>query len=221
MPGTVSDQEQNLEREILADARHRAERLSQHAKRDAEAFVQEARTFAEQERERLMLAVRQRAEREQTMQEARLEQEVHRLRRGAFQDVLNSVRAEAEKELAALAAGQEGRQVLVRLAVSAIGAMRGESFALALRREDRQRWGAALAEEVRSAVQRQLGRQVSVKIADGEVTASGGLIVRGEGTRELVDQTFEARIGRLWEDIRGHVAGMLDHVWDAINERSD
>ena len=221
MPGTVSDQEQNLEKEILADARRRAERLSQHAKRDSEAFVQEARTFAEQERERLMQAVRQRAEREQTMQEARLDQEVQRLRRGAFQDVLNSVRAEAEKELAAMAAGQDGRQLLVRLAVSAIGAMRGERFALTLRREDRQRWGAALAEEVRSAVQRQLGSQVSVTIADGEVTASGGLIVRGEGTRELVDQTFEARMARLWDDIRGQVAGMLDHVWDAINERSD
>jgi len=214
----VSDQEHNLQEEILADARRRAERLNQRAQRDSEAFVQEARTFAEQERERLMQAMRQRAEREQSMQEARLDQEVQRLRRQAFQDVLERVRAEAERELAALAAGQDGRQMLVRLAVSAIGAMRGEAFTLALRGEDRQRWGATLAQEVRTAVQSQLGRQVSVKIGDGDVTASGGLIVRGEGTRELVDQTFGARMGRLWGEIRGHVAGMLDHVWDAINE---
>ena len=217
----MSDQEHNLQEEILADARRRAERLSQRAQRDAEAFVQEARTFAEQERERLMQAMRQRAAREQTMQEARLEQEVQRLRRQAFQDVLERVRAEAEGELAALAAGQEAHQMLVRLAVSAIDAMRGETFTLALRAEDRKRWGAALPQEVSAAVQSQLGRKVNVTIANEEVRAAGGLIVRGEGTRELVDQTFEARMERLWEDIRGHVAGMLNHVWDGINERSD
>ena len=216
----MSDQEHNLQEEILADARRRAERLGQRAQRDAEAFVQEARTFAEQERERLMQAMRKRADREQTMQEARLEQEIQRLRRQAFQDVLERVRAEAQKELAALAAGQEAQQLLVRLAVSAVDAMRGETFTLILRGEDRQRWGASLAQEVAAAVQSQLGRPVNVKIADEELRAAGGLIVRGEGTRELVDQTFEARMERLWEDIRGQVAGMLNHVWDGINERS-
>ena len=71
---------------------------------------------------------------------------------------------------------------------------------------------------MRSAVSSGLGREVSVDVAQEDLKARGGLVVRGKGTRELVDQTFEARLGRLWEDIRGQVADMLSHVWDGINE---
>jgi vacuolar-type H+-ATPase subunit E/Vma4 len=217
----MSDQQQSLEQEILADARRRAERATQRARRDAERIVGEARESAQQERDRLMASVHQRVERQERMQKARLEQELLRMRRQAFQDVLERVRAEARDELSALAASEEGRQVLVRLAVSAIDAMRGERFRLALSAGERQRWGEGLAQDVEAAVSAELGRAVSVELDPEELKARGGLTVRGEGTRELVDQTFEARMGRLWDDIRGHVAGMLGHVWDGINERSE
>ncbi len=214
----MSDEGKGLEQEILSDARRRADRALQHAKREADRIIGEAKEAARQEQEKLMEGVRHRVAREERMQEARLDQELHRLRRQAFEEVVARVRAEADRELAELADSDDGRAMLVRLAVGAIGPMRGDSFTLVLRAEDRQRWGSGLAEDVRSAAAAELERQVSVQMADEELTARGGLVVRGDGTRELVDQTFEARMGRLWEDIRGQVADMLGHVWDGINE---
>ncbi len=214
----MSDQGSSLEEEILADARRRAERALQHAQREADRIVAEARDVVRQDQEKLMEGVRHRVERQERMQEARLDQELHRLRRHAFEQVVERVRAEAEKELQGLADSEEGRQMLVRLAVQAVAPMRGDAFTLVLRPGDRERWGERLAEDVRSAVSSELGREVSVEVADEELKARGGLVVRGQGTRELVDQTFEARMGRLWEDIRGQVADMLGHVWDGINE---
>jgi len=217
----VSDQGNTLEQEILADARRRADRALQHAQREADRIVNEAKDAAGQEQQKLMEGVRHRVERQERMQEARLDQELHRLRRQAFEEVVGRVRDEAEKELNALADSEDGRQMLVRLAVSAIEPMRGDGFVLVLRPEDREHWGGRIAEEVRSAVSSELSRQVSVQVADEDLKARGGLVVRGDGTRELVDQTFEARMGRLWEDIRGQVADMLSHVWDGIHERTE
>ena len=129
----MSDQGSNLEQEILADARRRAGRALQHARREADRIVGEAKDAAGQEHEKLMEGVRHRVERQERMQEARLDQELQRLRRQAFQDVVQRVRAEAEEELNALADSEEGRDMLVRLSVSAIEPMRGDSFTLVLR----------------------------------------------------------------------------------------
>lgn len=217
----MSEQGSSLEQEILADARRRAERALQHARREADRIVAEAKEAARQEHEKLMAGVRHRVQRQERMQGARLDQEVQRLRRQAFEHVVARVRAEAEKELAELADSEDGRQVLARLAVAAIEAMRGDAFLLVLRPEDRRRWGERMAEDVRAAVSSELSRTVSVEVADEELRARGGLVVHGKGTRELVEQTFEARMGRLWEDIRGEVADMLSHVWDGIHERTE
>ncbi len=214
----MSDEGKGLEQEILSDARRRADRALQHAKREADRIIGEAQEVARQEHEKLMEGVRHRIAREERMQEARLDQELHRLRRQAFEEVVARVRAQADSELGELADSEDGRAMLVRLAASAVAPMRGHSFTLVLRPDDRERWGDRLAEDVRSTVASELDRQVSVQVADEELTARGGLLVRGDGTRELVDQTFEARMGRLWEDIRGQVADMLSHVWDGINE---
>lgn len=213
----MSDQEHNLEDEILADARRRAERTLQRARREAERVVREAKGVAQQERERLMEMARQRTEREQRMQEARLGQELQRMRRQAFQDVLDNVRAEAERELGALPGDEEARQMLVRLAAGAIDAMHGERFLLVLRPEDRERWRNGIAEEVRSAVSSGSGRSVRVAVADEDLKATGGLLVRAQDTSEMVDQSFEARMERLWEEIRGHVADTLGSLWDEEN----
>jgi vacuolar-type H+-ATPase subunit E/Vma4 len=217
----MSDQGHTLEGEILAEARSRAQRALQRAQRDADRIVREAKAAGRVEQERMMENMRHRVEREKKMQAARLQQELQRLRRQAFEDVVEQVRVEAQKELAELAESDEARPMLVRLAVRAIAAMRGDSFSLVLRAQDRERWGPSIAEEVRSAVESELEREVSVQVADEELKASGGLVVKGEGTRELVEQTLEARMGRLWDDIRGQVADMLSHVWDGIHERTE
>jgi len=217
----VSDQEQSLEQEILADAHRRAERAVRRAEAEAERVLNEARAAAERERERLMQAARRRAERQERMQQARLGQELQRLRRQAFQDVIDSVRDEAQRELAALCNRDEAREMLVRLAVSAIGAMRGDAFRLYLRAQDAERWGTALAQDVQAAVRARLRRDVTVRLAEERLNSSGGLVVRGEGTSELVDQTFEARMDRFWEDARERVAEILNHVWDGINGSGD
>ncbi len=205
----MSHQEEALTQEIIADARRRADRIKQRAERDARKVMDEARKAAQAEREGLLQVAARRAEHERQVSRGRLEQDLARLRLQVRQDLVQRVRAEAERRLAELAAGADHREVLVKLALLAVEAMSGERFELVLCPRDRQRWGEELAAEVRDAVQGRLGRDARVELSEETLSSAGGLVVRGADGHEVADQSFEARLDRLWERICIEVAAML------------
>lgn len=208
----MSDEEQALGQEIISDAERRAGRVRARAEREAEKIVAEARKEAEAAREQALGIAARRGKHEQEVSSGRVQQELARLRLQVCQEMVDSVRAEAERQLGQLADGPEHRDVLKTLALRAIGAMSGDRFELVLRPQDRDRWGEALAEDVRAAASGQLGRDVEVELSQETLTAIGGLVVRGADGHELADQTFEARLGRLWDRIRAEVAAVLPDV---------
>ena len=205
----MSEQEEALAREILADAQRRADRARKRAEREARAVLDEARREVE---EAVGLAVAQANERcahAEVVSRARVQQEVARLRLEQQKGILDRVRAGAEEALRALTGTDSYRAMLVELAVRAIEAMTGERFELALRLEDRQTWGDTLPAEVQRAVHERLGRTVQVVLADETLGASGGLTVRGADGRQEAAQSFEARMERLWEQARTPVARIV------------
>jgi vacuolar-type H+-ATPase subunit E/Vma4 len=127
------------------------------------------------------------------------------------------VRAEAQQALARLADSERYRGILTELAVLAIEAMSGDRFELVLTQRDSGRLGQSLPEAVADAVRARTGRQVRVVLAGEALDATGGLVVRGANGRELADQTFEARLARLWPDIQSRVAPM---VIDALEDKA-
>jgi vacuolar-type H+-ATPase subunit E/Vma4 len=205
----MSDEEDALAREIAADARKRAERTRRRAEREAEELIAEAERYAEDERERALAEAERRIEHERELNEARIAQEIARLRVRLRQQMLQRVRDEAEERLAELADGPEHHDSLVQLAVLAIAAMGGSHFRLAMRAADRNDGGDALAAEVCEAARRELGRAVAAEPAERDLEAIGGLMAESADGHEVADQTYDARLERLWDEIRRRIAGML------------
>jgi vacuolar-type H+-ATPase subunit E/Vma4 len=205
----MSEQEDTLAREIRADADRRAGRAQQRAEREARAILEEARKEAAEAVEQAVERATRRAERLENVGRARLEQQVATLRLRQKKEVLDRVRAEAQQALSRLADAGDYREALVRLAVLAVEAMSGDRVELVLRPSDRERWGESLPGAVADAARKQTGRAVRVELSGETLQASGGLVVRGGDGRELADQTFEARLERLWPEIQFRVAPLV------------
>lgn len=205
----MGNEEDALAREIVADARKRAERARRRAEREAEELIAEAERNAEAERKRALADAERRIEHERELNEARTAQQIARLRLRLRQQMLQRVRAEAERRLAGLADGAAHRDSLVRLAVFAVAAMGGGRFRLALRAADRNNGGEALAADVCEAARRELGRAIAAEPTERELEAIGGLTVESADGHEMADQTYEARLERLWDEIRRRLAAML------------
>ncbi len=202
-------EEEALEEEIMADARRRAERIRRRAEREADDIRQQAREQAEQQRERIQRQARQRAEEQQQRLRARIQQDLAALRRNARHQILEDLRERAREKLAQLPRQDGYEEVLTRLALSALERMDGDAFELAPREQDRSGIGAKLTERIAAVARDELDREVEIRISDEPLSATGGLALRGADGRQVADQTFEARLDRLWGQMRGELMEML------------
>jgi len=205
----MSEQEDALTKEILADAQTQAERVRRRAERELKQILAAAEKEAQAERDALLGAARTEVERRRRVGRARVEQDLLALRRQARHEMVESVRERACKELDELAASEGYRNVLVRLACAAIEGMAGDEFQIVLRDEDRERLGPELAELIAVGVAERRGRTVRVAPAAGGLRARGGLEVQGSGGHEVADQTFDGRMERLWPALRDLAARRL------------
>jgi V/A-type H+-transporting ATPase subunit E len=205
----MSDEERALEQEIMADARRRAERIKGRADRDADQIRDRAQAAADRRRERIMRQARARAEKEGHRAEARIELARESVRLRALQEILTELEDRARTELGKLPESDHYGDVLRQLALAAIEAMTGDRFTLALRDEDRQRWGDELAEELPRLARERLDREVEVDLAEENPDGRGGLIVRSADGRQVADQRFDARLERMWDELRQELMGRL------------
>jgi len=205
----MDEQEQALTAQILADARKQAASVKERAEADARKIVADAQQRAESAVQSAVKQAATRAARREEIARAQIRHEMTKLRLRHRQEVLDRARAEVQSRLARLAAGPEYPEALRTLALLAVESMNGDRFLLVLRTEDRRAFGERLAAEVGAAVKQALGRNVEVALADKELEASGGLVVRSADGHQLADQTFDARLDRLWEQIRAEIVAML------------
>jgi hypothetical protein len=92
--------------------------------------------------------------------------------------------------------------------------MRGREFEILLPEHVTEERHEPILDAVRRAAEKELDREVSVHLAGEAAGAAGGLIVRREDGQEICEQTFEARMERLWPQIRREIA------YDLLGERS-
>jgi vacuolar-type H+-ATPase subunit E/Vma4 len=205
----MSGKEEALTREITVDARRRAERAMQRAEREAGKIIADAEKRAHIERDAALQDARQEAKRRERVAAARIAQDLAALRRESRSDAVESARRLAGEKLAALAASDKYRDVLVGLSLRAIEAMPDPEFRLALRPKDRALFGADLPQQVAAAARSQLGRDVRVELAEETLSACGGLMISSGNGRCVADQTFEARLERMWDELRSTVASQI------------
>jgi len=195
--------------EILADARRQAERITHKAEREADRIISSARQTAERERSRILEEAKQRADKIRRTARGITAQQIRAVRCQALEHVLEQVRKAGMEKVLELTETDDYIESLCALALAAMKDMAGNKFTVILSARDRQKWGAQLEAKLKALAPKQLGRQVEIEIHSEEADFAGGLRIVGSNGKEVCDQTFEARLKRLWPQLRQQVASIL------------
>jgi vacuolar-type H+-ATPase subunit E/Vma4 len=205
----MSDSTEALVQQILQDARARSEPLCKRAEREAEEIIRRAAEEAAAQRDQILQRARHRVEVNAQRVRAQTALQAANIMRNAREQILLEVRRRAEERLRELVTAEDYPRMLVRLSSAAIQMMSGRHFELVMRPEDRETHGERVVSILRDYAARELNRQIVVKVAGETITARGGLLVRTADGRQLCDQTFSARLDRLWGQLREEVGRQL------------
>jgi vacuolar-type H+-ATPase subunit E/Vma4 len=211
-----------LEERILEDGRKKADPVKRRAQRKADKIVQDAKEEAEKRREQMIREAEEEAEQELQRTLARAELEAENVRRRAREAVLQEARRIACDKLQQLAKSGDHIESIALLAVQSLQAMRGEQFELVVAEREKQARGEQILEAVTERADEQLDREFNIRLAAETLSGTGGLIVRRSDGEEICDQTFPARIQRLWPQIRTEIAtDLLENVEQQPGNQTD
>ena len=198
-----------LEERILEDGRKKAEPVKRRAQRKADKIVQEAKEEAEERREQMRSEAEEEAELEMQRTLARAELEAENVRRQAREAVLQEARRIAREKLQQLAGSEDHLDSIALLAIQSLQAMRGEQFEVVLPEQEKEKRGEEILDAVTERADEELDRSVNIRLADETLSGTGGLLLRRSDGVEICDQTFDARLQRLWPQIRTEIADEL------------
>lgn len=205
MDRAESSSHEVLRDEIIADAERQAERLVRKAQREAKVLVDKAVGECDQQCQEKLEAAQAAAQRQRMLILATVPVEIGRLRATRTEQELTALRDAVRDQLLART-GFDYRQCLLALAAEAIAQMAGDAFVLQLAKEDEKEHGPWLA----SGAPARAGRQgVTVTIDATPASIHGGVIVRDPQGRQVWDNSFEARLQRLWPLLRHQMAEHL------------
>ncbi|OGS04353.1 MAG: hypothetical protein A3I76_02495 [Elusimicrobia bacterium RIFCSPLOWO2_02_FULL_61_11] len=189
-----------LVREVLEMARRESAGIVAAAEAESGKIISEAEAAAGKVRREMAEAARAGAARRREMMLAALPGEEARLRLERQEALLDSIRTEAVKLIRAEAAGADKKNILAALAAGALGRMEGKKFTVAV-----PTGGGAAGQA--AEIERLAGRGPLELSIEEEAGLAGGVRVRdGEG-RQYWDNSFAARLERLWPGLRGRLLG--------------
>ena len=195
-----------LREEILGDARKRAERTVRNAEREAQEVLSEARRKAEAAEGEISQAARARGEKRARAELASVAVERKRIALSAKEEVIDGI-FEAALTRAAAGSGQERRETIRRLAQAAAERISGEELVMRVSASDAELVDEGLLADLNARA----GAGCAFRAGRPVTGAGGGVIVEGADGREVFDNTFEARAGRLRQVLRLELARRL---WD-------
>jgi vacuolar-type H+-ATPase subunit E/Vma4 len=199
----ASDPKDVLSDEVLGDAKRQAARLLDHAKREAADILEKAKKEAEADRAQRRRQAEAESARRRDLVLAAVPIQEARQRSARVEEVLDSVR---ESALAELRSGKGfSREEAVALAAEAIGRMEGDRFAVEIPPALREA-GSGLAADIRRRLNRQ---RVEIAVAHAQDSGVPGVVVQSEDGRQVWDNRLEARLNRMWPELRRQVAARL------------
>ena len=192
---------EGLVREVLEMARRESAGIVAAAEAESGKIISEAEAAAGKVRREMAEAARAGAARRREMMLAALPGEEARLRLERQEALLDSIRTEAVKLIRAEAAGADKKNILAALAAGALGRMEGKKFTVAVPP------GGGAAAGLAAEIERLAGRGPLELSIEEEAGLAGGVRMRdGEG-RQYWDNSFAARLERLWPGLRGRLLG--------------
>jgi vacuolar-type H+-ATPase subunit E/Vma4 len=201
--------------EILAEARRQRDELLRRAHQEAQELSNQAATDATRLREEQLERARREAARRSELVQAAVNVEVQLLRLARIESVLEMVRDRARRQLLERR-GYDYAATLVALAREAAARMAGEALVVKLSPADRREFGTGLVEALagdRSGVSRLFA------LAEDSSLQGGGLVMEDPEGRRIWDNRLDARLRRLWPELRRRMALQAGWVGDSCEDR--
>ena len=187
---------------IREDGDKEIESILEKAKRTADEIVQRARDAGEEAAEKILKEAHEKGEVARKRLLSSVNLEVKRAKLKAREEIVSTVHERAGKALEECRESGDYASVLTGLVMEAVSALEGDSFIVHGNAEDI----GLLEKSVFPAVMeraREAGRPISkIEAKPFERASTGGVQVGVPGGNVIYDNTFEARIYRLREEIR-------------------
>lgn len=199
---TNDHSEEVLRREIIEQARSESERLVATARREAQTLLAEADDEARKERQTRLDTARAEADRRRELILATVPVEANRMESARVEALLQSIKEAARQQLQTGTMLNE-RETIVALAADALRRMVGEAFVIKLTRADR----AGLTEGLIEEIARQTGRpSLLLTLAEDTWANDRGVVIEDAAGRLTWDNRLQARLERLWPELRRQIA---------------
>lgn len=188
---------EGLKREILETARRESAEIISAAEAEADRILSSARVTVGQDRREMLASVVTAAARRREMLLAAVPAEAGRQRSTRQEVLLNFIRSDAASRMPAEAAAAGKAAILAALAAQSVSHMEGKKFIVALGPSDMDAAAGLPAE-----IERLAGRGRLEIIVEENPGLDGGVIVRDGDGRQYWDNSFKARLERLWPELR-------------------
>lgn len=198
---TITDRDSSvlLCEEIIANARRESDDILNQARKDADFLRCRAGEEAEEARLKRLEEARLEGERRKEITRASTFVECRRLRLSRIEAVLDSIRSEIREKIARPPDKKEYSESVVGLAIDAIKHMKGNDFHIRLREEDR----LLLDGDIAGLIAAHVGNpDMHITLSFEPIATGGGPIVEDASGHQVWDNSYLARIDRLWPDLR-------------------
>jgi len=202
----LSEQVEKIEEIIINEAKEKAENIIAKAKEKAKKVLDEAKREAEKEAEEIINKRKTEAEAEarRILSEAKLEARLKIL--NAKEQLISEAFDEAIKNLKEFSQSTQYKNALEDLIKDAAIIMGGGDLEVLLPENTNVDLDLS---KIAKEVGNQTGVKTSLSISKERIRSIGGVIVRSKDRLLTVDNTFEARLERLREQLRVNVANLL------------
>ncbi len=187
---------------IREDGRREVESIIEKAERTASEIVAGGEKEREGVVEEIMSKARDRGEIERRRLLSGVNIEMRRERLKVREEVISNIMENVEKNLAKVREGGEYAGILEGLVIEGVHALEGGSFFASVDGRDAGLMKEKVAPAVREAVKKETGSAIDIEVRKLDGASLGGARVGIPGGKVIYDNTFEARMYRLRDDIR-------------------
>jgi V/A-type H+-transporting ATPase subunit E len=199
---------------IEASAEKDISEMLLRAQQEADSIREAAHEKAEAEAQRILSQGQRAAHLESQRIIAETKIDVKRKKMDAQEEAIAASFEQATRALRELA--EKGkldhlvyRDIMFSLVASACEIIAGKRVELALNPRDANAFTNKVMDELHAFVRERAGRDVSLSVSSETIQCLGGVIVRDLDRQVEVDNTLEAKLNRLKENIRVEIAKLL------------
>jgi V/A-type H+-transporting ATPase subunit E len=202
-----ADRIRKIEDKIIAEAEEKAKAIIREAEKSKKDILEEKRKEGEREAERILRRGTEEADslKRQKVAEARLKAKQTIM--SSREDLINETMEKCKEKLAELTAYKEFGETVRKLVEQGGIGLGGGDLEIVLAGKVTK--AAVDLGSVAKRVEEKTGKKTTINVAQEKSKSVGGVIVRKADGSIMIDNTFEARIGRIQRDIRTSVAKIL------------